>query len=224
MPLFWMWHRHCNIYYIVSPAQPHKTRTAFSIWEKRIAPVFDVARPVHLLEAEAGRILSEWQETLPDDSPVQKALCLVELGVDTLVCGAVTKPLHSMITAYGIEVIPFVSGDLREVIQARLEGTSLGKVFAMPGCCRNGRHRMRGTDFVGPEVGITASQCVGGSRGGRSKQGRYGRVCSRSVDPGMEETTGVCVCPQCGHKQPHQYGIPCYELICPKCGAVMTRE
>jgi predicted Fe-Mo cluster-binding NifX family protein len=219
-----MWHGACYTYCIVSPAQPNKTRTAFSTWENRIAPVFDVARPVHLLEAEAGRILGEWQEILPDGSPVQKALCLAELGVDTLVCGAITKPLHAMIAAYGIEVIPFVAGDLQEVIQAHLKGSSLGKVFAMPGCCGGGRRRIHGTVSVALESRGSSNQCVGRGRSGPTRQGRYGRGCSRTGDPSMEETMGVCVCPQCGHKEPHQRGTPCNEHLCPKCGTVMSRE
>jgi len=35
---------------------------------------------------------------------------------------------------------------------------------------------------------------------------------------------GSCVCPSCGTKMPHQAGIPCYDLECPKCGARMGRE
>lgn len=34
---------------------------------------------------------------------------------------------------------------------------------------------------------------------------------------------GYCVCPNCGHKVPHQAGVPCYTLTCPKCGTQMLR-
>jgi len=36
--------------------------------------------------------------------------------------------------------------------------------------------------------------------------------------------TGNCICPACGTKIPHQAGVPCYDLSCPKCGAKMIRE
>ena len=36
--------------------------------------------------------------------------------------------------------------------------------------------------------------------------------------------TGSCICPQCGQKEVHQRGVPCFERTCPKCGAAMTRE
>ncbi|MFP4395344.1 MAG: hypothetical protein ACLFTI_08785 [Anaerolineales bacterium] len=35
---------------------------------------------------------------------------------------------------------------------------------------------------------------------------------------------GACVCPSCGHRQPHQRGVPCYSVQCPKCGADMVKE
>jgi hypothetical protein len=35
---------------------------------------------------------------------------------------------------------------------------------------------------------------------------------------------GGCICPNCGHEAPHQVGLPCYQMKCPKCGANMVRQ
>lgn len=35
---------------------------------------------------------------------------------------------------------------------------------------------------------------------------------------------GNCICPDCGHKVPHERGTPCLEMECPQCSAYMTRE
>ncbi len=35
---------------------------------------------------------------------------------------------------------------------------------------------------------------------------------------------GYCVCPQCGEKMPHQAGVPCSSVSCPKCGFKMVRD
>jgi hypothetical protein len=48
------------------------------------------------------------------------------------------------VAAYGIRLIPFVAGDLREVIRAWLGGKLECDAFAMPGCCgRSLRRRQR---------------------------------------------------------------------------------
>jgi len=108
-------------------------KTAFTYWNKRIAPVFDTARHIRIIETESGQIVCDTLEMLESDQPTQKALRLSELGVSTLVCGAISKSLHEMVAAYGIQVIPFVAGDLQEVIKAWIEDLDL-KDFAMPGC------------------------------------------------------------------------------------------
>ncbi|MCF7920171.1 MAG: hypothetical protein K9N06_09705 [Candidatus Cloacimonetes bacterium] len=35
---------------------------------------------------------------------------------------------------------------------------------------------------------------------------------------------GSCVCAKCGTKVPHERGIPCTQIKCPKCGTTMIRE
>ena len=62
--------------------------------------------------------------------------------------------------------------------------------------------------------GINMGQGKGlgrGGRQGRNKGGSYG-------------TGGFCACAKCGEKVPHQRGVKCTEVKCPKCGHVMVRE
>jgi predicted Fe-Mo cluster-binding NifX family protein len=144
-------------------------KAAFSFWENRIAPVFDVARHILLVETKSGRIISETEETLADTMPVGKAARLAELDVGVLVCGAVSRSLQDMVAAYGIRIIPFVAGDLREVIGAWLAGKGEIDLFAMPGCCKRKR-RICALRRVHGEV----SEMRGRSGGGRGQGGQTG--------------------------------------------------
>ncbi len=216
-------------------------KTAFAHWDDRIAPVFDTAQQIHLVEAEAGPggIIAESEEILTEDLPVQKALRLVELGVGTLVCGAISNSMHVLISAYGIHVIPFVSGGLREVIQAWLQGELDSNVFIMPGCC--GRRRRRNRRSPREEENLMRDGQAGGTgqgRGGQGQGGGRGQGGGKSKGQGRRQgqgrgrmggaqagsVAGYCLCPECGHREPHKRGEPCVERKCPQCGAAMTRE
>ncbi|MGQ9493080.1 MAG: hypothetical protein ACUVR2_04890 [Anaerolineae bacterium] len=59
---------------------------------------------------------------------------------------------------------------------------------------------------------------------GRGRGYGTGRGGGRMGGPKAAGPGGYCVCPNCGHKQPHVAGQPCTELACPKCGTRMIRE
>lgn len=115
-------------------------KAAFATWNNRIAPQFDAARQVHIVDAYAGAIAVERMETFRSQVPIEKVSRLVDLGVDTLVCGAISRPIQALLAAQGIRVVPFVSGDLSAVIRAWLDGGHAYASFAMPGHgARSGR-------------------------------------------------------------------------------------
>ena len=205
-------------------------KTAFAHWDHRIAPVFDIARRIHVVEADSGKIVAETGEVLADDLPAQKVARLVELGVGTLVCGAISRPFQESIASYGIQVIPFVAGDLGEVIQAWLSGNLESDTFAMPGCRGRGRGR-RGVRGMNGLHGMNKEEheMVGKGRGGMGPgggqgQGRVGQGRGRMGGPMAGGVPGTCRCPECGHREPHERGVPCAQKRCPKCDAAMTRE
>lgn len=123
-------------------------KAAFAIWNGRIAPVFDVAQTLQIIEADSKQVISRSEERLLDGTPAGRASHLVNLNVELLVCGAISRPLEDIVTAYGIRVYPFVSGGLEEVIDAWLGDRLEELVFVMPGCkgrarrrrCRGNRH------------------------------------------------------------------------------------
>jgi hypothetical protein len=57
-----------------------------------------------------------------------------------------------------------------------------------------------------------------GQGGGQNRRGQ-----GRGNKPGSGPA-GNCICPSCGHKEPHIAGQRCIERVCPKCGTKMIRE
>jgi predicted Fe-Mo cluster-binding NifX family protein len=204
-------------------------KTAFAYWDDRIAPVFDTAGRIRIVETDSGRIVRETNDTLPEGLPVQKTLRLLELGVDSLVCGAISMQFYRLIAAYGIRVVPFVAGELREVIFAWAGGSLKHDTFTMPGCCGRGGRAGRGMPGVDREVYAMNGQGQGGAgRGGGNGQGRgtggQGGGQGRGAGQGAGKTgagrglgragTGKGA----GRMGGNAAAGPQGECVCPKCG------
>jgi len=96
--------------------------------------VFDFARRLLLVDIENTKEFNRSEVALESQSLPQRAGNLKNLGVDVLICGAISRPLMYMLTAFGIEVLPYVTGRVDEVLQAYLTGQLVQPRFTMPGC------------------------------------------------------------------------------------------
>ena len=107
---------------------------AFAVWQNRISPVFDTAGTLLVAEIEGGQVPSRRQEPLGGAVPGARVARLKALGVQVLVCGAISRPLAAMVAAAGIRLVPFVAGEVEEVVAAFAAGSLPAPAFAMPGC------------------------------------------------------------------------------------------
>jgi predicted Fe-Mo cluster-binding NifX family protein len=159
---------------------PPTTKAAFPTWDGRIAPLFDTARALHLVVVADARVVSGSDELLPLGPAERRAARLAALGVETLVCGAISRESRAAVEAAGVRVVPFVAGERREVVRAFVEGALEGPEFAMPGCGGGRRRRFRG----------------GSGRGGG------GRCLCPACGHAVPHAQGIpCVevrCPECG--------------------------
>jgi len=124
-------------------------KVAVPEWQGRVSPVFDVAEHVLLVDSDDENGGSRRVESLGSTALHERVRRLAELGVDVLVCGAISAPLSTLLASQGIKVIPLICGDVDEIVRAFCEGSFEEEQFAMPGCCRKGRfarhrHRRRG--------------------------------------------------------------------------------
>lgn len=117
-------------------------KAAFTEWNGRIAPLFDVAQTVRVVEAGMSDKSEEKVLGLPLGSPEAKVTFLVEHAVDVLVCGAISREVRERAEAEGIEVCSFTAGRIRPVVNAWMHGNLDQAHFSMPGC-RKKRWQLR---------------------------------------------------------------------------------
>ena len=122
---------------------PYAMKAALTIWDGRVAPVFDVSQTAMILTIENGVISARHTANIEAPTASLKVDRLIELGVRTLICGAVSEPLREELTARNVTVLGFVAGTIESVLEAYVAGALPSPAFCMPGCV--GRHpRLRG--------------------------------------------------------------------------------
>jgi len=121
---------------------------AFSVWNGRIAPVFDVAQSIAIINADNGQTIEQKLEDIRKILDFERVEWLKDKSVSVLVCGAISRHLEESITNSGIKVISFISGESEKVIRAWLNNEELHSGFTMPGCMRRNQCRFRGERTV----------------------------------------------------------------------------
>jgi predicted Fe-Mo cluster-binding NifX family protein len=109
----------------------------------RVSTAFDFSRRLLLLEYEDGREVSRAELVLEEENPLSRARRLQTLGVKVLICGAISWTLAEHLVSSGIDVIPFVGGEVEEVLIAYLAGQLDCAQFLMPGSTIEEREEWR---------------------------------------------------------------------------------
>jgi predicted Fe-Mo cluster-binding NifX family protein len=119
-------------------------KIAIPVWNGLVSSVFDFAHRLLLVDIQDVRQINRSEISLSSESAPQRAGRLRTLGVDVLICGAVSQPLMYMLTASGIEVLPYVTGHVDEVLQAYITGQLGQPQFILPGFWPGARKGFRG--------------------------------------------------------------------------------
>jgi predicted Fe-Mo cluster-binding NifX family protein len=119
--------------------RPVQRRLAVSIWEGRVSPVFDVCREVIIVDTQDGALHEQRSLVFSTADPVGKIGRLTALGVDTLICGAISARVKFIAEMENIRVLAFIAGEMVDVLNAYVKDGLRGYAMRMPGC----RHRRR---------------------------------------------------------------------------------
>ncbi|MBN1634973.1 MAG: hypothetical protein JW920_00570 [Deltaproteobacteria bacterium] len=110
----------------------------------------DFTSALLLLDYQPGRQLDRRQVEFPSRLIPAKVATLVDLKVDLLICGALSREFAAMVVHSGIELLPFISGSIEDVLAAYNRGDLSDQRFLMPGYqktmrwCSKGRRRRQG--------------------------------------------------------------------------------
>ena len=118
-------------------------RIAIPICDGRISPVFDVARRLLVVDIEDQGEISRMEHTLDEAEITLLARRVADLGVDVLICGAISQSLEKMLLAAGVDVVGRTCGQAERVLRAFIDGKMTEQSFLMPGCSHRRRMRTR---------------------------------------------------------------------------------
>jgi len=146
-------------------------KIAIPICNDCVSNVFDFAADILLVDIEEGKETDRSEIPLQSRSLPERVGQLKSLEVDVLVCGAISRALANMVIACGIEVLPYVTGRIDDVLKAYLTNQLVNPQFEMPGCWSGAR---RGFGRCGGRGG--KGRGGGGGRGSgrfRNRQGNF---------------------------------------------------
>jgi len=116
-------------------------KVAIAVFGSRVSPRFDCAAELLVAEIRDGVVARTEQLADGQSNPLQRIARLRELGVDAVVCGAITGFVLRHLVANGIEVYPWTTGEASEVLEALARGELAA---GPPAAGRPGRGRGRG--------------------------------------------------------------------------------
>ncbi len=118
-------------------------KVAVTVWEDTVSTVCDFSSRLLVFDVTGDEVKKK--SFIPFETGImpERVNQLEALGVEVLLCGAISRPLERMIRASGVKVIPCLRGSIEEVIGAYLDGGLSDARFTLPGF-GPGASRVRG--------------------------------------------------------------------------------
>jgi predicted Fe-Mo cluster-binding NifX family protein len=102
----------------------------------RLAPVFDCCRKIVVVrhEPDGDQIVAEEDWSQLDRR--FRASRLKELNIDALICGGISGWMEEQVRLFNINLYPWLSGEVDQILRALREGDLSDPCYAMPGAAR----------------------------------------------------------------------------------------
>ncbi len=109
-------------------------KIAIPVWKGKVSPVFDTASKLMVFHVKGAKETKRFQTSLDEKDLGRRCSRIKGLGVELLICGAISSQFRDMLMASGVKVISWISGQTEEVVKAYLNGKLCDPKFLMPGC------------------------------------------------------------------------------------------
>lgn len=126
-------------------------RVAIPLFGTRVSPRFDCAREFVVVDAVGGEAGQRQNLAAAGWTPLDRIRKLVELGVETVICGGIDRFTMQQLAFHNINLFPWITGEAEDALNCLLKGElQAGFMMGAGGRCR-GRWRFRGRrGFCGP--------------------------------------------------------------------------
>lgn len=111
-------------------------KVAVTVWGDRVSPVFDAARTLLIAEINNTKIIHTYYLPFMPEPVSQCVRVLQAEEVVVLICGAVSQEPADALEAAGLEVIPFITGNIGVILENLVAGCQEWTALKMPGCAR----------------------------------------------------------------------------------------
>ena len=113
-------------------------KVAITVWDEKISPVFDSAHKLLIVDIKNEKIKNISYKSFDPELEARLAEELSLIGIEVLICGAISQAYSTLIEAKTIQLIPFINGNVNEVLDSYAKGNPLVPAFSMPGCREGG--------------------------------------------------------------------------------------
>lgn len=92
-------------------------KIAIPLFKERVSPNFGASSKIFLADIQNGRIRDEAMWDVGGESPMETARCLVDFGVEKLICGGIPNFYKEWLIGKGVLVMDNQRGVAKKIIQ-----------------------------------------------------------------------------------------------------------
>lgn len=123
-------------------------KVAVTVWEDTVSTVCDFSSRLLVFDVTGDEVKNRFFMPFENGILPERVNQLEEIGIEVLLCGAISRSLERMIRASGVKVISCLRGSIEEIIRAYLDDGLSDARFILPGfgpgaSCVRGRKRRR---------------------------------------------------------------------------------